>query len=117
MEAKLKEREATLTDTNKEKDTTIKTLKEQVSVGSTSTCIYVALIVKTNGVACCRSLLFRLSYKFRVKPWRYVIVFACTCTCTLYSEVKNSSIHPSMIPVPDPELRCVSPAAGEEGDK
>ena len=32
MEAKLKEREATLTDTNKEKDTTINTLKEQVSI-------------------------------------------------------------------------------------
>ena len=32
MEAKLKEREATLTDSNKEKDTTINTLKEQVSV-------------------------------------------------------------------------------------
>ena len=31
MEAKLKEREATLTDTSKEKDTAISTLKEQVS--------------------------------------------------------------------------------------
>ena len=31
MEARLKEREATLTDSNKEKDTTITTLKEQVS--------------------------------------------------------------------------------------
>ena len=32
MEVKLKEREATLTDTNKEKDATINTLKEQVSI-------------------------------------------------------------------------------------
>jgi hypothetical protein len=31
METKLKEREASLSDSNKEKDTTINTLREQVS--------------------------------------------------------------------------------------